>query len=411
MRGFKKGFLLVVACVCLSACQSQNNKQNNKQPDLELIAFYETSSQNANANKANAKRRHLIADDVQDDEQKPIVEKGSNDNLELKAQVRNTKRLSFVDIVLFCEGTETSYVFNEGHGKYQCSSTTALLNGEWVTDISFSVSADLYHKDNGKCANDTYVEIQEISFLDLSGDYAKPNLVDSDIKKVSVFAENDTSTNPHTWSEWDYPEGKKQYEPYIRTRECSVCQHKEEETLSPDCMEQASTFEAEYSPAIDSQNRLSIFVLKSKQESAYSTRTVAVDYGVELNKYSPDILTLTFDIESDTECDVAALSVSFFINKTGVYSPEIISDEEFVVTLNNTPIKFGSLTVPTRYFSMWENGCSDFLLGYHLHLNQGKNTIKMYTTYYSNILVVDNIKIGSSGNLTWPTAVPSNISK
>lgn len=406
MRSFKKGLLLAIACLSISACQSQNGGQNNKQADLELIAFYETSSQNANT---NAKQRFLLKADIQDEEQKPIVEKGSKDSLELKAQVRNVKRLSFVDIVLFCEGTETSYVFNEGNGKYQCSSTTLMQNEEWVTDISIHVSADLYHKDNGKCANETYVEIKEISFLDLSGDYAKPNLVDNDIKKVSIFAENDPDAYPHSWGEWNYPEGKKQYDPYTRTRECSVCHHKEEETLSPDCMEQASTFEAEYSPVINSQNRGSIFVLKYKQESAYSTRTVAVDYGVELNKYSPDILTLAFDIESDAECDVAALSVSFFINKVGVYTPEIITDEQFVVTLNDAPINFGTLIVPTRSFSMWENGCSDFLIGHRLHLNQGKNIIKMLTTYYSNILVVDNIKIGSPSNLTWPTAVPSNI--
>ena len=377
--------------------------QNNKgKSDLELIAFYETDTQGNAINKPKARPNYLLAYDQKNEQ--PVVEKASYETLYVKAQVRNVKRLSFVDLVLYCEGTGTSYVYNEGNGRFRCSSTTLLVDGEWVTDISFGVETSLYHNDNGKCANDTFVEIEEISFLDLSGDYAKPNLLNSNVKKISIFAENDTSKYPHTWGEWNYPEGQKQYESYSRNRQCSVCNHVVKETLMPQCMEQASTFEAEYCPNIDTSG--SILYITTLRSSYGATSNEPADHGVI---FSPDTnLIIDFDIVSDAEVDDAVLCISLGCRYTTYEYNLEVNDKAFAIVLNNEPINYGTLTVKAKYSDLLINPCKEYFICSHLHLNSGSNVIRFSSTI-EDTFYMDYIKLYSSSNLTWPSAKPSNV--
>ena len=397
MRFLKQCFLFVAACLCVTACQLPNNKNGGK-ADLELIAFYETDPSGNATKTPKARARYLLADGR--NEERPIAEKRSSDTLYVKAQVRNVKRLSFVDLVVYCEGTGTSYVYNEGNGRFQCSSTTRLVEGEWVTDIAFGIETSLYHNDNGKCANDTYVEIQEISFLDLSGDYAKPNLLNSNVKTIFVYAENDTSKYPHTWGEWNYPEGQKQYDSYPRNRQCSVCNRVEHETLMPKCMEQASTFEAEYSPT------LNVDTVPMPVISIESTFRETIAYGVS---FSPESrFTMGLDIVSDAEVDDAVLCISLGCRYTTYEYNLEVNDKAFAIVLNNEPINYGTLTVKAKYSDLLINPCKEYFICSHLHLNKGSNVFEISSTI-ENQVIVDYLKLYSSSNLTWPTQKPSNV--
>ena len=135
--------------------------------DLELLSF--KIADEKRETKFTPQRKN---DDVEVDEQHAILNPDNTD-FHVEAIVKNEKRLSFIDMVLYISFLQKYVVFNEGNGKYVCATETALENNIWVTKIYMDIHAETEIFVNG------YVEINEINFLDLNS-----KKVQTDINKV-----------------------------------------------------------------------------------------------------------------------------------------------------------------------------------------------------------------------------------
>ena len=111
-------------------------------------------------------------DDVEVDEQHAILNPDNTD-LYIEAIVKNEKRLSFIDMVVYISFLDKYVVFNEGNGKYVCATETLSEDNMWVTKIYMDIHAETAIFVNG------YIEINEINFLDLNS-----KKVQTDINKV-----------------------------------------------------------------------------------------------------------------------------------------------------------------------------------------------------------------------------------
>ena len=103
------------------------------------------------------------------------VEEIESNYVNLVAVIKNEDRASFIDMVVYNSQTNKTVVYNEGNGSYQCSSETVYEDGMWVTNIRFSISAELV-------AEDFYFEIQEIKFLRNNAD-EKADLNTLDVRR------------------------------------------------------------------------------------------------------------------------------------------------------------------------------------------------------------------------------------
>ena len=103
------------------------------------------------------------------------VEEIESNYVNLVAVIKNENRASFIDMVVYNSQTDKTVVYNEGNGSYQCSSETVYEDGMWVTNIRFSISAELV-------AEDFYFEIQEIKFLRNNAD-EKADLNTLDVRR------------------------------------------------------------------------------------------------------------------------------------------------------------------------------------------------------------------------------------
>ena len=103
------------------------------------------------------------------------VEEIENTYVNLVAVIKNEDRASFIDMVVYNSQNDKTVVYNEGNGSYQCSSETVYEDGMWVTNIRFSINAELV-------AEDFYFEIQEIKFLRNNAD-EKADLNTLDVRR------------------------------------------------------------------------------------------------------------------------------------------------------------------------------------------------------------------------------------
>ena len=132
---------------------------------------------------------------------------------------------------------------------------------------------------------------------------------------------------------------------------------------------------------------------------------------------------LTWEFDSD----VAAENVTIFLRISGEYGlgnefdnkvSFTFTDEMLPITVNNEPIKYGTITVgnvePKTFINF-----QDYFLSATVSLKAGKNTIKMLVdnnvsldgTIASTAPCVDCLKVYSSSTLTWDAAVIENLSK
>ena len=103
------------------------------------------------------------------------VEEIESNYVNLVAVIKNEDRASFIDMVVYNSQNGKTVVYNEGNGSYQCSSETVYEDGMWVTNIRFSIRAELV-------AEDFYFEIQEIKFLRNNAD-EKADLNTLDVRR------------------------------------------------------------------------------------------------------------------------------------------------------------------------------------------------------------------------------------
>ena len=122
---------------CFSVSCSKNNS------DLKLLAFKELTEEKTKKGISNFSKDTVFLDE----EDKAI--------LTAVAVVKNSRRVSFVDLVIYDSIAKTYIVYNEGNGKYTCSSETIYKDDIWVTEIVL--------KYNPK-ETDGFIEIKEIKF-------------------------------------------------------------------------------------------------------------------------------------------------------------------------------------------------------------------------------------------------------
>ena len=152
----------------------------------EYISIGFDSSINSNPLKLlsfeiyNQESKELNRKEKKKDDDKFFVNISSEDNIiNIEAVVENEKRLSFVDMVLYVSFLDTYVVYNEGNGDYVCATETEKRDNTWVTNIYVNINIDtkLYHEG--------FVEVSEITFLDLGSKKIKTDITTVESKQIS----------------------------------------------------------------------------------------------------------------------------------------------------------------------------------------------------------------------------------
>lgn len=186
----------LVVGLTVVACGNTTNKSNN---GLELLYFGKKVEIQEESNiQKRARFLPLSADEIEEQENNSVTDLSYGEDFTIEAQVKNEKRLSFVDIVISSGSNNQKYVFNEGNGQYQCQTTTVFRDEMWITDITIPIDFSLIDKDTDsyKCFIDTYLEVEEITFLNLTGNDAKAD-IKADVKKLSLKCEGEPDN--HVW--------------------------------------------------------------------------------------------------------------------------------------------------------------------------------------------------------------------
>lgn len=192
----KKRLLAIISFIfslTVLGCNNNGDKTN----DLELIYFGKKIENQQQEKDLNKKLYYLKNESVDGEAlDDGITNLTYGENFVVEAQVKNERRLSFVDIVISSGSTNKKYVFNEGHGQYQCQTTTIYQDDMWITDITISIDFSLVEKNVETCLFDTYLEVDEITFLNVSGGDAKAS-IKNDVKNLSI----ESKGNPkyHNW--------------------------------------------------------------------------------------------------------------------------------------------------------------------------------------------------------------------
>lgn len=205
------------ALLALSACGNNRGKDTTTSSadtgeDLELLYFGKPKEDNANQEMLMSKPMlkpsiYQCADEL--DEGEPTstyeYEVDYGDQVVLEVYIKNIKRLSFMDIVVYSASTNKKYVFTDGNGEYNVQVSTVLENDVWTTKLRFHrIGWSIIEKDTNSCTFDTYLEIEEINFLNLEGNVTSTNVAENDIKTVNIHATDYVDSRSHTWTEWEY---------------------------------------------------------------------------------------------------------------------------------------------------------------------------------------------------------------
>ena len=149
-------------------------QKKDKQIDKENVDVKVNSNNNIMHLKTKVKNEIQKIDKRTDKDNVDIKIDSDNNIIHLEAKVKNEKRYSFIDMVLYISYLNTNVVFNEGNGKYVCSSTTMLEGDLWVTYINLDLNMD-------ECTNDYgEVSVTEINFLNSKNSSKKAELNNSE---------------------------------------------------------------------------------------------------------------------------------------------------------------------------------------------------------------------------------------
>lgn len=150
---------------------------------------------------------------------------------ELDAFVYNPDHLSFLDSMIYSDSTQNKYIFKDGDGDYRVSVSTFCVNEDWITRIRFfDLNNQVTRKNEGNCYFETFLEIQEISFLNVNGSVARVDL-DGDVSATINIHATSAREEDHLWSSWEYiPATCLEYGGMFR--ECLYCQRQQAEINS-----------------------------------------------------------------------------------------------------------------------------------------------------------------------------------
>lgn len=131
--------------------------------------------------------------------------------------------------------------------------------------------------------------------------------------------------------------------------------------------------------------------------------------------------TLTWKLQSDVAAEnvVLMMRLSAEYGMTSTQTNEIslsFSDEDFLVTVNEQPVRYGNITIHNIIDMFWIT-FQDFYLSATVNLKAGENIIQMKVnndrslngTIEATAPCVDCIKLFSTSTLTWPDAKLANL--
>ena len=172
--------LLLTACdlqaIINNVAQGINPNPQDGQTNLQLLRIETANNGNYFPNGyINSYGTQLTMPSFNAKNADDQVEEIESNYVNLVAVIKNEDRASFIDMVVYNSQTDKTVVYNEGNGSYQCSSETVYEDGMWVTNIRFSINAELV-------AEDFYFEIQEIKFLRNNAD-EKADLNTLDVRR------------------------------------------------------------------------------------------------------------------------------------------------------------------------------------------------------------------------------------
>ena len=155
--------------------------------DLELLSFRIVDEGAPRLSNENEEGIILLSTESGENEQ--TVEPIDHGVKRFCATVKNMERVPFIDLVVFLSWRNTAVVFNEGHGDFQCASTTVFEDGEWVTNIEFDLEPEFDENFEAK------VEILQISFLGSDNSLKNASIIDSNVsgKKLALVYNSDFS--------------------------------------------------------------------------------------------------------------------------------------------------------------------------------------------------------------------------
>ena len=141
--------------------------------DLELLSFRIVDGGEPLLEKADGEQYLLLA--FEEGTSQQTIESVDHGVQKFCATVKNMNRVPFIDLVVYLSWKNTAVVFNEGHGEYQCASTTVFEDGLWVTNIEFDLEPEYDEQFEAK------VEILQISFLGSDNSLLNASLSDSNV--------------------------------------------------------------------------------------------------------------------------------------------------------------------------------------------------------------------------------------
>lgn len=193
----KGKLLFTIFALTLSLLSTSCGSGDAKSNKLQLLYFGKPKNDITEISNNSMKLPYRLNDDEQGDRNYKIQ---YGEGIDLEAHVKNIDRLAFLDIVVYSASTGKKYVFNDGNGDYRVESTTVLSNDVWTTKLRFSwIDWELIKKETDSCFFDSFLEIEEINFLNVSGSVAQTNIAKSDVKRVNIHATN-PNHDSHNWS-------------------------------------------------------------------------------------------------------------------------------------------------------------------------------------------------------------------
>lgn len=180
-------FIVVAATVLIIILVNIGRKGGSS--DLELLSFERKLPTTENSTNSLKGKYYWKNDNI---------EINYTDTIILVCTVKNLNRYSFIDLVVNRSDLGTKVVYNEGNGKYQCSSETKYQDNMWVTIIEFELKFEQIVEEGGTVSVDSinflsvenkmftaglsYAKSKEISYTYNHGSthYLDSNLYDSD---------------------------------------------------------------------------------------------------------------------------------------------------------------------------------------------------------------------------------------
>lgn len=182
---------IILSALVLFGIVSCNSSNNNKNDTLRLLSFNVVEQQEI---KSVGLKPIMNIQKVKGDDTVMVSTSDFETGITLIADIYNENRYSFADCALYFSSIDETHVYNEGHGAYQCASTTSSTKDEngktlWHTLLEINIEPEILDL---ATRDETFIKIDEIRFHDNDTNIKNKAEVSETINKITFKAsEND----------------------------------------------------------------------------------------------------------------------------------------------------------------------------------------------------------------------------